>query len=236
MAHSPYYFLVKERLRVRIAIPIPPEDKYPNYFAALQALGSEGVKVDVAVDPMAFDGLLLPGGDDVDPANYGQGMNGAQTPDPPLDALQLTVIRRFYRAGKPIFGICRGHQLLNVFFGGTLVQHLPTHQTHDWDEGSRTDKAHAVTCVGESWLEGLYGHRFVVNSAHHQAVDAPGAGIVIDLRADDGVVEAAHCECAPVWSVQFHPERMAFAHRRPDTVDGAAVLQWFLARCAEYYR
>ena len=217
---------------LKIAIPIPPEDRYPNYFAALEALGAAGMKVPADVDPAALDGLLLPGGDDVDPRNYHQEMNGAVDPDPALDALQLAVIDRFYRAGKPIFGICRGHQLLNVYLGGTLIQDLPNGSIHDWDKGKSEDKAHATEALAGSWVERLYGPRFPTNSAHHQAVDRPGRGMIVDQYGPGGVIEATHHESGRLYSVQWHPERMCFAHRREDTVDGSVILQWFLDLCA----
>ena len=218
---------------LKIAIPIPPEDRYPNYFAALEALGAQGVKAPADVDPSRLDGLLLPGGDDVDPRRYGQEMRGAVDPDPALDALQLAVIDRFYRAGKPIFGICRGHQLLNVYFGGTLIQDLPNGRIHDWDEGKSEDKAHETRALPGSWVAALYGERFPTNSAHHQAVDRLGTGMIVDQYGPGGVIEAAHHESGRVFSVQWHPERMCFEHRREDTVDGSVVLRWFLEQCAE---
>ena len=216
---------------MKIAIPIPPEDRYPNYFAALEGLGSQGIKVPRDVNPLDFDGLLLPGGDDVDPANYGQKMLGAVDIDPPLDELQLAVIDSFFQAKKPIFGICRGHQLLNVYFGGTLIQDLPGGKIHDWDKGKSEDKAHETIALPGTWVEKLYGQRFVTNSAHHQAVDALGRGLTVDQRALDGVIEGMHHENGLVFSVQWHPERMCFAHQRSDTVDGAAVLRFFLSLC-----
>lgn len=216
---------------MRIAIPIPPEDRYPNYFAALEALGAEGVKAPADADPALFDGLLLPGGDDVDPARYGQQKNGAGDTDPALDELQLSVTDRFFRAGKPILGICRGHQLLNVYFGGTLIQDLPCGSVHDWDKGRSDDKVHLTDALEGSWIRGIYGESFYTNSAHHQAVDRPGSGLTVDQYSRDGVIEAMHHACGYVFSVQWHPERMCFRHRREDTVDGQYVLAWFLGRC-----
>lgn len=219
---------------LKIAIPIPPEDRYPNYFAAMEAFGAEGVKAPRDVDPAGFDGLLLPGGDDVDPRQYGQEMAGAVDPDPALDALQLSVIDRFYRAGKMIFGICRGHQLLNVYFGGTLIQDLKNGKLHDWDEGKSSDKAHETRALSGSWLEKIYGEKFPTNSAHHQAVDRLGKGLTVDQYALDGIIEGMHHESGHVYSVQWHPERMCLKHQRDDTVDGGAVLRWFLEKCRSF--
>ncbi len=216
---------------MKIAIPIPPEDRYPNYFAALEALGSEGVKVPADADPAEYDGLILPGGDDVNPALYHQPMNGAGDPDPALDALQMSVVDRFYKAQKPILGICRGHQLLNVYFGGTLIQDLPNGGIHDWDRGQSADKVHLTVAEPGSWIESIYGRSFFTNSAHHQAVDRVGNGLVVDQHSSDGVIEAMHHTCGYIFSVQWHPERMCFGHRREDTVDGSRIIGWFLERC-----
>ena len=216
---------------LKIAIPIPPEDRYPNYFAALEALGAAGVKVSAESDPAEYDGLLLPGGGDVQPSLYGQEVLGSSDIDPALDGLQWKVLDNFVKAGKPVFGICRGHQLINVYFGGTLIQDLPNGSIHDWDKGDNRDKAHGTAAEPGSWLSGLYDARFPVNSAHHQAVDRVGEGLVVDQRSEDGVIEAMHHRNGRVFTVQWHPERMCFRHRREDTVDGSIVLQWFLRQC-----
>jgi len=216
---------------VRIAMPVFSADKFKNYFAALNAFGAEGVIIGANADPSGFDGLLLPGGGDVNPARYGQEMAGSNPPDEALDALQLAAAKRFDLAGKVMFGICRGHQVLNVYYGGTLIQHLPTSETHQTLEGQPRDKIHPSRANPGSWLETLYGSDFVVNSAHHQAVDRPGSGLVIDQYAEDGVIEGMHHENGRVFSVQWHPERMCLAHRHEDTADGSLVLRFFLERC-----
>ena len=220
--------------KLRIAVPIPPEKPYTNYFDALKALGAEGIVVDAKTDPASFDGLLLPGGGDLHPMRYHEEIRGSKGIDEALDELQLTAAERFVAAGVPAFGICRGHQLLNVLFGGTLIQHLETEFNHAREEGSDQDKVHGVTAVEGSWIGELYGRVFCVNSSHHQAVKTPGKGLVTDLYAAEGVVEAMHHETLPVWSVQWHPERMSFAHRRQDTVDGEKVLRFFIERCEKY--
>ena len=219
------------QLRMKIAIPIPSETEYVNYFSAMTALGAEMEIAGEDADPSSYDGLLLPGGVDIDPARYGQGMNGSLHPDPSLDQLQLRVLERFDRAEKPILGICRGHQLINVYFGGSLIQHLETSGSHTKDTVLNRDRAHMTSALPGSWLAGLYGERFATNSSHHQGVDLPGRGLLIDQRSEDGVVEGMHHENGRVFSVQWHPERMCFQHRRPDTADGSLILSWFLNFC-----
>ena len=219
-----------ENRKLRIAVPLPPEDVYANYFNALEALGVEGVKIPADADPAAFDGLLLPGGADVDPARSNQPNIAAQALEPELDELQLTALDRFAKAGKPALGICRGHQLMNVYMGGTLIQNLTSCDIHRWTEDG--DRVHGTVAEPGSWIAALYGLRFPTNSAHHQAVDKPGAGMIVDQRSEDGVIEATHHESLPLFSVQWHPERMCFAKARDDTVDGSVVIKWFLDFCA----
>ena len=218
---------------LRIAIPIPEGTRYDNYFDTVRALGAEGVAARGDVDASAFDGLLLPGGGDIDPARYHQRNTGCGKIDPGLDALQFSALDAFVRAKKPVFGICRGLQLINVYFGGTLIQDIPQGLAHRWDGITGEDHAHDSEAVAGSWLEALYGAAFPVNSAHHQAVDALGDGLIVDQRAPDGVIEALRHQSLPIWCVQWHPERMCFAHARPDTVDGSAVLRWFLEMCGQ---
>lgn len=218
---------------MKIAIPVPPETDYANYFETIRLLGGEAERVTAEVDPDGYDGLLLPGGGDVDPARYGQPMNGSLDPDPVLDELQWTALKRFDRAGKPVFGICRGHQLINVYFGGTLIQHLDSAPLHTKDTNQTQDRIHRTIAEKNSWICKLYGEEFITNSSHHQGVDRPGKGLIIDQRSEDGVVEGMHHENGRVFSVQWHPERMCFQHRRNDTVNGDRILSWFLQLCAK---
>ena len=180
-----------------------------------------------ALTPAGFDGLLLPGGGDLDPASYGQEMRGSNKPDPDLDQLQLDALGAFVHAKKPVFGICRGLQVINVFFGGTLVQNLP----QGYHQYIGCDQVHETIAEPNSFLAALYGERFSVNSAHHQAIDALGNGLQAVQHAMDGVIEAIRHTELPVWAVQWHPERMCFRHSRADCVDGSAVLRWFLEQC-----
>ena len=220
----------------KIAIPVPAgteDGRYRNYFETLRALGARPVRIDAEADPAGFAGLLLPGGADVAPERYGRQNVACGDLERDLDALQFGALEAFVKARRPVFGICRGHQVVNVHFGGTLIQDLPQWPRHKWDEATDADRAHDTRATPGSWLAGIYGERFWVNSAHHQGVDALGEGLVVDQRADDGVIEAMHHASLPVWSVQWHPERMCLARARADTVDGGKVLAWFVRRCAE---
>ena len=221
----------------RIAIPVPEgtgERRYRNYFETMRALSAKPVELSKeGFDPFEFDGLLLPGGVDVDPARYGQENVACGETDEALDALQLAAVDAFVKAGRPVFGTCRGHQLLNVYFGGTLIQHLPQSPRHKWDDITDEDRSHVACAEPGSWLADIYGETFRVNSAHHQAVDALGRDLIVDQRAEDGVIEAMHHRTLPVYSVQWHPERMCLSRARSDTVDGSKVLEFFLRLCGK---
>lgn len=210
---------------MRVALAAQP-NKGINYANALQGVGLEWV-ITLNPEEEAFcQGLLLPGGGDVDPALYGQENCGSRDIDRELDEAQLAILERFLRAGKPVFGICRGMQLLNVHFGGTLIQHLAVSDTHAWSEG---DRVHPCGAAPGSALETLYGAQFSVNSLHHQAVGAVGEGFRLTAWAPDGTAEAMEHASLPILAVQFHPERMCFEKARPDTVDGAVLFQRFRA-------
>ena len=218
---------------LRIAFPVlseNPEEEYKNYYDAVHG---QAVAVDADCDPNQFDGLLLPGGIDVDPSYYHRENVACGRTDRNLDALQLAVLDSFVKAKKPVFGICRGHQVINVYFGGTLIQHVPSADRHTYDQERQTDRVHDCVAEPGSVLAGLYGERFPTNSAHHQAVDDLGKGLRIVQHSDDGLVEAMEHESLPLLSVQWHPERMRGAHARPDTVNGDGIIGYFLRMCRE---
>ena len=130
-----------------------------NYENALALVGAP-----LAETPENADVLLLPGGGDMHPRFYGQALNGSEDLDEARDARELTLIDNFLCAGKPVIGICRGLQVLNVYFGGTLRQHIKGHSQIDG-----VDRLHAIN-TAPGLLRELYGTRCTVNSAHHQAI------------------------------------------------------------------
>ena len=234
--------------RPRIAVPEIGQNVM-NYKGALQAAGLDPVVISVQDEQLqngvqqeyldvrefrvqAYDGLLLPGGWDINPARYGQEDKGCLGVSDVLDDLQLSMLDAFVKAKKPVLGICRGHQLVNVYFGGTLIQHLPTYRMHARGADEQ-DRAHRSEAAAGSWLAELYSTSFMHNSSHHQAVDRLGEGLVIDAWCpDDGTVEAMHHEHLPVYCVQWHPERMCLKHERPDTENGLPVFRFFARLCA----
>ncbi|MBR0355170.1 MAG: gamma-glutamyl-gamma-aminobutyrate hydrolase family protein [Oscillospiraceae bacterium] len=174
-----------------------PLGDFPNYVRALDFCGA----VIERERPEGCGALLLPGGGDVDPALYGQENTASKGIDTERDRRESEAFRLFLQRGLPIFGVCRGAQLINVLLGGTLHQDIPGHRQDGNDElrhGSRTV---------DPLLLSLYGERFVVNSTHHQAADRLGEGLRAVQWADDGTVEAIRHETLPIFAVQWHPER-----------------------------
>lgn len=217
--------------RLKIAIPGLPEEKIVNYVNAFGALGAEVAPIHELCGAEGFDGLLLAGGADADPKLYGEENVASKGINPARDQLEMALMDAFVKARKPVLGTCRGHQMINVYFGGSLIQHVDTAETHMWDPVTDADRAHMTTAEKGSFLYDLYGERFPTNSAHHQAVKRPGEGLVIVQHADDGIVEGMVHRDLPVWGVQWHPERMCCERARPDTVDGLKLFAFFLDQC-----
>ncbi|MCX6499710.1 MAG: gamma-glutamyl-gamma-aminobutyrate hydrolase family protein [Arthrobacter sp.] len=175
--------------------------------------GGEPVLLAAAEGLGDLDGVVLPGGGDLDPRLYGEEPAGAcYDVSPEQDALDLAVARESIDAGLPVLGICRGHQLLNVLYGGTLVQDMaPGHVAHREPEPAHDAGPwawHEVAIAGGSKVAGLYGAAATVKiaSGHHQAVARVADGLVVTARADDGIVEALEDPARWVASLQWHPE------------------------------
>ena len=213
------------RDKCRIVIPGRDVNRYVNM---LEKLGAEVVVTLEVPDAKTFDGLVIPGGEDIDPARYHQENTGCRKIDPEMDDLQFRTLEAFVRAGKPVLGICNGMQMINIFFGGDLIQHIPTFEDHQHSEGH--DSWHAVHAASGSWIAGLYGEEFRVNSAHHQAVGSIGQDLDAVLWARDGVVEGLAHRRLPVWGLQWHPERMD-PPEDAAAVNGTPVYQFFLEQC-----
>ncbi|MEY2988093.1 MAG: hypothetical protein RJB13_1614 [Pseudomonadota bacterium] len=163
-----------------------------------------------------LDGLILQGGADLCPESYGEPfLNKERWPgDKYRDAYELRLVDYFFKKHRPILGICRGFQLLNVYFGGTLCQDIATelNTTLEHRNALTYDRIHHSVLLSDSgWLSGLYGkERVEVNSVHHQAIKKLGKDLCVDaLSESDGIIEAfthsAHEEHF-VAGVQWHPE------------------------------
>jgi putative glutamine amidotransferase len=167
-----------------------------------------------------IDGLILSGGGDVLPALYGQEDSGLLWfVDEQRDHTELALARWALSEALPLLAICRGIQVLNVAAGGTLVQDIPTRVpdalTHSTVAGRpMATVAHTVEVAAGSRLAALLGAgELGVNSAHHQAVKAVGAGLVVTARALDGIIEGLESPTHPFClGVQWHPEAMVESH------------------------
>lgn len=203
-------------------------DKHMVNTAYLQALIAAGatplvIPVDGDADRATeylplLDGLLVPGGEDVTPSFYGQ------APVPQVvytyaekDRMDLALVRMAAEAGLPVFGICRGLQVINVCFGGTLIQDLPSQRPGSLVHTSDKDapRTHGARLVPGSLMDRLLGGEpLTVNTYHHQAVDILAPGFSITAYGEDGVVEAIEDEARNIYAVQWHPERMVAAQPR----------------------
>ena len=237
-------------MKNNVRIAIPDLSFTATYKAALLAAAND-LSISVTVDMIGedqkgsnepftalsdysadrYDGLLLPGGADVAPRQYGEENTASYVHDG-LDELQISVLSDFICQRKPILGICRGHQLINVYFGGSLDQDIAVKAQHVW-LSETLDNEHPVTSEPGSMLYELYGREFRTNSSHHQAVKRLGDGLIITARAHDGTIEAIEHGTLPIRAVQFHPERMCYDFRRESVVDGSLILKRFLQKAAE---
>ena len=199
------------------------------YVDAVAEAGGEPVAQYLPEVSTDYDGLILCGGNDIDPKYYQQEINGAVNIDSARDTREFDLLRAFVEAKKPILGICRGYQLINVFFGGSLHQHIPQAELHTNKQDFYL--AHNITAMENSVLHRLYGENFSVNSCHHQAVDRLGENLVATSLWENSCVESYEHTTLPIYGVQFHPERMCVTQARPDTVDGLKIFTWFLSLC-----
>lgn len=218
---------------VVVSVGHPERDKVRNYVAALELAGvpDEAIRVvhpERGVDYRSLGaeaaGVVLAGGDDVEPDLYGE----EEIPEaqvsvfPGRDEMELALLAGARDAGVPVWGVCRGLQVLNVFCGGTLWQdlalQLPTQVLHQL---SNPDDAliHAVRVDDPSVTLGLLlaQETALVNSRHHQGIKDLGTGLVAVAHAPDGVIEAVYLESETWWvrAVQWHPENLiAMAQQR----------------------
>jgi putative glutamine amidotransferase len=189
----------------------------------------------------AFDGLVLQGGADLDPQVYGETITHARGPiDLTRDRFELDLLRAFSAGNKPVLGVCRGMQLVNVAFGGSLHQDLgasgATTEEHYYPD-LYDEHSHDIVLVPDGWLSRLYGGqtRGRVNSIHHQGVNRLGEGLLVEARAPDGVVECVrHGRLDFVVGVQWHPE--FHDTRFPELMPMEPLLQNFLAAAAAQRR
>lgn len=201
-----------------------------KYVESLARAGAQVRWVELAdpdkavAEALECDGLLLPGGGDIEPSLYGQArIPACGEPNALRDAAEPKLLHAFLAADKPILGICRGIQVLNAFLGGTLYQdikpleHVP-HNDH-WA------KVHTVTLRRGTLLSEIIGQdTLLVNSQHHQVADQPAPGLAISALSEDGFIEGLEKPDARFClGVQWHPEWLSDADPRAQALFNAFV-------------
>jgi putative glutamine amidotransferase len=231
----------------RIAIPVPhsadseyAERALPQYMHAVEMAGGEPVRIPLDQSPAdvmklieGSDAILLPGSKaDIEPAKYAAARAARTAPaDPMRDAVDELLLRDAYAARKPILGICYGLQTLNVFRGGTLLQHIESPVNHE--AGRDVQIAHPVEVDSASTLgeivipDAKEKHvSIAVNSSHHQSAEGIGNDLRIVARCEqDGIVEAIEGTSPGhfVLAVQWHPERSVEDDERSRAIFRALV-------------
>lgn len=204
----------------RVLIPFRHAKKVEPYAEAVRLGGMEPVTVSVS-GPISLDGvkgLVLMGGTDVNPRCYGANpCPETDEPDDERDQVELGLIAEALERDMPLFGICRGLQILNVQHGGTLIQHLASLHRHDPELEDKAAPAHSVRFEPGSLLSRVVSsEEWDVNSRHHQAADTIGTRLQVSARDEqDGIVEGLERpDKRFVIAVQWHPEDQVAA--RPE--------------------
>ena len=206
-----------------------------DYMSALWDHGALGVPVLLRDDgeyvgeiAETFDGYMFCGGGDVDPTLYGE-IKEEKTKNicSIRDRCELAVFEKVYKADKPILGICRGLQIMNVALGGSLYQHIEGHKQAD---EPRSVHEQAVLVENDSFLINLISeNKIFVNSFHHQAIKKLADELLVDAVAEDGVIEAVHAKnkrfCL---GVQWHPENFYNLDK-----NASAIFDSFVKACIQ---
>jgi putative glutamine amidotransferase len=205
---------------------------FSDYPASVAAAGGLPVELtrdaDVEGVLARLDGLILSGGADVEPSRYGHEPDeslGSIEPD--RDEWELALLREARRLEMPVLAICRGAQLANVFYGGTLNQHVELEEGAghpQWDVDGR-ETTHEVDVVPGSQLSTIYPRKLGVNSLHHQTLAVLGNDLVVSASAPDGVIEAVELPGHDLLAVQWHPELL----EKPDP-----TFVWLVDRASDY--
>ena len=220
--------------KVMIAGLITEDDDYKDYCQAFEQLAKEPFISLQLEDLELADALILPGsGQDMNPKLWGEEDHGSNDINDELDRVQWKLMDRALERGKPILGICRGMQFINVYFGGSLIQELPCSGSH---KAGTPERYHDVFHLPGTFMADLYGESSEVNTRHHQGIGRIGENLqVVSVWNDgeDSVVEAIACEARFILGLQWHPEKMFLHGNERQRGDAEKLLRWFLGQGEE---
>jgi putative glutamine amidotransferase len=194
-----------------------------QYVSALKAAGADVVLLPAGQPTPEsilerLDGVLFPGGLDVDPSYYGESPSPALgRVNADLDALEVPLVKRVLHLGLPVLGVCRGHQMVNVALGGSLYQDITADGVSSFDHWAPLEKgrdylAHTIRLEPDSYLREVVGQdELQVNSFHHQAVKQVAPGLRVNATSPDGVIEGLEAADSRLLTVQCHPESLVSA-------------------------
>ncbi|MGX7051261.1 gamma-glutamyl-gamma-aminobutyrate hydrolase family protein [Leuconostoc palmae] len=206
-----------------------------NYIAGITGAGALPMVLPLGKPELAeayidsVDALLLPGGQDVSPDYYGEDpIPQIGEIDRQRDLFELALLKEAIRAGKPVFGICRGAQVINVAMGGTLYQDLPTQYPkltvkHDQYPTKWSTPTHRVSWERSNWLDDAVSPEALINSFHHQAIKDLADGLVVDAKSFDGVIEAFSNDDKKIYGIQWHPEMLLMTNPEAQKIFDAFV-------------